>query len=156
MKAHSLTIELPLYVQGNGRDVDHYQDMCQMLSPDQSQLATFFLGRANASDHGMIYSPTYVGRILKEDNHLDVQYALFGLLEFLNAESVRDNKAPVCFKSFMQEFGELFTNSWSPTVIQTLDPQEIFQSWEAQRCKDVLNKKMSTHTNKRSKNNKKM
>ncbi len=154
MKAHSLTIELPMYVQCNGRDIDHYQDLCELLLPNQSQLATFFLGRANSADHALIYSSTHVGRVLQEDSAVDVQYALFGLLEIVNAESIKDNKASVCFEHFMEEFGELFNNIWSPTVIQTLDPQEVFQSWEAQCCKDVLNKTLPPK--KRSKNNKKM
>lgn len=154
MKAHNITIELPMYVQGNGRDIDHYQDLCELLLPNQSQLATFFLGRANASDHALIYSPTVVGRVLQEDSAVDVQYTLFGLLEILNAESVKDNKASVCFERFMEEFGELFTNTWSPPAIQNVDPQEVFQSWEAQCCKDVLSKTLQSK--KRSKNNKKM
>lgn len=154
MKAHNITIELPMYVQGNGRDIDHYQDLCELLSPNQCHLATFFLGRARSSDHGMIYSPTVVGRVLQEDNAEDVQYVLHGLLEMLNTESLERNNSPIGVERFMEEFGELFSNTWSPPAIQNLDPREVFQSWEAQRCKDVLSKTLPSK--KRSKNNKKM
>lgn len=152
MKAHSISIDLPMYVHGNGRDMDRYQKMCELLSPDQPQLATFFLGRANNADHGLIYSPTTVGRVLDEENAQDVQYALFGLLEIFNTNGQANTVISV--QDFIEDFSELFTNSWSPSAIQTLDPQEVFQSWEAQRCKDVLNKNVPPK--KRSKNNKKM
>lgn len=152
MKAHNITINLPMYVQGNGRDIDHYQDLCEMLSPAQPQLATFFLGRANSADHGMIYSPTQVGRVLHEEDVNDVQYALFGLLEVF-ADN-RASKKSTLFEDFIKEFGELFTHSWSPSAIQTLDPHEVFQSWEAQRSKNVLSKTIPAK--KRSKTNKKM
>lgn len=154
MKAHSITINLPTYVQGNGRDIEHYQELCELLSPNQSQLATFFLGRANSADHGMIYSPTQVGRVLDEDDVNDVQYALFGLLEAFAAKRRTSKKSAMLFQDFIDEFGELFTDSWSPTAIQSLDPHDVFQLWEAQRCKENLKKNMPTA--KGSKSNKKM
>lgn len=154
MKAHTITINLPIYVQGNGQDIEHYQDLCEMLSPAPPQLATFFLGRANSADHGMIYSPPQVGRVLHEDDVNDVQYALFGLLEVFAAKRRTPKKSAMLFQDFIDEFGELFTNSWSPSAIQTLDPQEVFQSWEAQCSKDVLSKAIPVK--KRSKTNKKM
>ena len=152
MKAHSISIDLPMYVHGNGRDMDRYQDMCELLFPEQPQLATFFLGRANNADHGLIYSPTIVGRVLDEENANDVQYALFGLLEIFNTNTQAN--AVMYFPDFIEEFGELFTNSWSPSAIQTLDPQDIFESWEAQRCKNVLIENLPSDN--RSQNNKKM